>query len=1121
MSNPLTPIAQQVCEKRYFQKDENGKIIENWSQLVTRVVDHVCKKEDEQFRQRAYSLIYNTEFLPNSPCLVNAGKKTKSRGLLACFVSKSPEDCWSNPNGVGMVENIANFGHIARQGGGCGVDFSLIRPEGDPVFGSTHAKACGPIEHMRMISEVMSSITQSGFRGMAMMSCLRVDHPDIKKFIVCKQHDRALKSLLKEDIFNHYEQLRDNLADQAKIFLDKFISNFNISVFTTDDFMRRVENNEDYDLVFNDTVYATVNAREVFDLIIESAWNNGDPGMLFYDTINNGPYKYSGQEITATNPCVIKGSLVAGEFGWEPVEAIKKGDRIFSQGRLVPVTNIEVNKNRQVFRVEFTDGDYIDVTAAHRFKCVVDKQYQYLRLDEIGEGHRVVVEPIDIDQMKYRGIGYLTSYAVNDKDEWKGKDEFWSQRNLGLIVGAILGDGCFTERKTNRNMVDVSFGKLESDWQRKYCEILDKYGVTHYNETADQTVRVRSSYLVDLLEHAGVKRNKAPRKKVPMKFMASNDKELLAGLLDGLFSTDGNMYLKRDNPMLRLTSSSYEMCRQVRRILLSFGIHAKIYKTVRKPHIYDDPKYGPREISSDNPKYDVVIMNVGIKKFAEKVGLSHPQKNEKLQKCAKNYHCVGDTGVSKVKSITPLPGLHTVYDLYNEETDEWNVNGYVQQGCGEQALAQYGSCNLGSINVSKFFNESRGTVEWTRLGEAIEDAVQFLDNVIDANSFPTKDFADWAQENRPVGLGIMGWADLLLKMEIAYGSEESFKFAQRMGRFFQKASHEKSVELGKNRGTPKACNYEELEHRRNVTTLSIAPTGTISLLAGCSSAIEPIFSAVTYRYDNTGAKEIRHSYAKKSWFRCASDLGWEEHVGMQAAFQPYIDSAISKTINFPNSATVKDVANAYMMAWKSKCKGITVYRDGCKTTQVLNTKAKPVVGANHAKPRPKEVAADIFKTRADGFDWHVIVGKVDEVPYEVFAVNGKQDLPGGGKVVKKKKRHYSLESDDGDVLIENLGEEEDEIHPRIGLETRRFSMELRHNIHPKYIVGQIDKSTDVITSFSKVVGRILKTKYISVDDLCEVADVPCIDCAKKGKSVQMIPEAGCWRCPECFSSKCG
>jgi ribonucleoside-diphosphate reductase alpha chain len=242
---------------------------------------------------------------------------------------------------------------------------------------------------------------------------------------------------------------------------------------------------------------------------------------------------------------------------------------------------------------------------------------------------------------------------------------------------------------------------------------------------------------------------------------------------------------------------------------------------------------------------------------------------------------------------------------------------------------------------------------------------------------------------------------------------------------------------------------------------------------------------------------------------------------MQASWQPHIDSAISKTINFSNDATQEDIFKAYMAAWKGGCKGITVYRDGCKSSQVLNTTSKPVVGTNNAKPRPKEVQADIFKTVADGIEWHVIVGKVNDIPYEVFAVNGKQELPGSAKVVKRKKRHYSLMDENNEIIIENLGEEEDEIHPRVGLETRRFSLELRHNIDPKYIVSQIDKSSDVITSFTKAVGRIMKKKYISAADLCDVVDVPCLDCANKGKSVQMIPEAGCWKCPICYSSKCG
>ncbi len=1101
-NSPLSSVAQQVCERRYFQKNKEGKIIEDWSDLVNRVINYVCKNENKEYQEQITNLLYNTEFLPNSPCLVNAGTSSKSKGLLACFVTKAPEDSW-----LGMIENIGNFGHVARQGGGCGVDFSQIRPEADPVFGSTHAKACGPIEHMRMISEVMSSITQSGFRGMAMMSCLRVDHPDIMKFIVCKQRDRALKTLLKEDIFNHYDMLKDNVHEHLTIVLDKFISNFNISAFVTDDFMNKVKNDEDYDLVFNGKVYETLKARNVFDAIVENAWKNGDPGMLFHDAINSGPYKYSGQTITATNPCVTGNSLVACEYGWTEARCLKEGDRIFSQNRLIPITSIEINKEHQVFRVEFTDGDYIDATAGHKFKCVVDKQYQYLRLDEIDEGNKVVVETVDINQMQDH---YSSADVRIDGKPWRLRD-------LGVVLGTVLGDGCFTDRKSNRNMIDVSFGRNESDWQMKYRQLLDKYAIKHYEETSESTIRVRSNYLIEILQgHLGLERNKAPKKSIPEFVMNSNDKHLLSGVLDGLFSTDGNMHLKKDNPMLRFTSSSYKMCRQTRRILLSFGIHAKIYKTERKPHIYDDPKYGPREISSENPKYDVVIMNVGIKRFADIIGLSHPQKNEKLQECAKNYHYIGDSGVSAIKSITELPGLHTVYDLFAEETDEWNINGYVQQGCGEQVLPEYGSCNLGSIDVAKFYNENRESIEWTRLGEAIKVAVQFLDNVLEINKFPTADFAKWARQNRPVGLGIMGWADLLLKMKIAYGSKESLELAKRIGKFFEKTAHEKSVELGKERGTPLACRFDELEHRRNATTLSIAPTGTISLLASCSSSIEPVFSAKIFRYDNTGQYEIDHPHAKKSYFRCASGLKWEEHVDMQAAFQPHIDSAISKTINLPNEATRLDVASAYMRAWESGCKGVTVYRDGCKTTQVLNSSSQTVVGSNQAVKRPREVPADIFKRRAMGFDWHFIVGKVNGQPYELFAINGRQELPKGGNIVKHKKRHYSLLDEDGNTLVDNLDKEESSIDPRVSLETRRFSLELRHGIDPKYIVKQIDKNNDVITSFSKACSRLFKTEYLG-----EQIGVPCPDCTRNGEEVEMISEGGCWSCPTCHFSRCG
>lgn len=1108
MESVLTPIAEQVARKRYYKKDDQGNPIENWEDLSRRVVNHVCSNENQDFKDQAFDLIYQTKFLPNSPCLVNAGRNGKSRGLLACFVSKSPEDSWP-----GMVENIANFGHIARQGGGCGVSFSKIRPEGDPVFGSTHAKACGPIEHMRMVSEVMSAITQSGFRGMAMMGTLDVSHPDVMKFIVCKQRERALKTLLKEDIFNHYDQFKKNISDQLAVVLDKFIYNFNISVVVNNAFMKAIEEDRNWDLYFNGKIYETMKARDIFQSIVRNAWQNGDPGLLFWDAMNSGPYRYSQQWLNATNPCVTGDSLVATEYGWRKAEDVAVGDMVFSRGKLYPVHSIEINKNHAVYRVEFSDGDYIDVTPSHRFKCVVGKQYQYIRTDELGIGAKVLVEPIEIDLMKQNPINV-------DTEDVLVKHLIEHPRDLGLLIGTVLGDGCFTERTTNRNMVYIAFGKTENKWRQSFTDLLDKYKIKYYLEEDSSTFRVRSTQLGHILDILSVDRNVAKNKKVPKNLLETNNKELIIGIIDGLFSTDGSMYLKKDNPLLRFSNSSEELCRQLRRMLLSIGVHAKIYRTERKEHTYIDPRYGPRKISTANDKFDLVIMNVGIKKFSDVILLSNPYKNDRIVECVERYHYVGDWRTSSVKSITALDGLHTVYDLYVKETDEWNVNGYVQQGCGEQVLPEYGSCNLGSIDVSKFYNEEANDIDWGTLRSAVCNSIQFLDDVIDANVFPTPDFAEWAKDNRPVGLGIMGFADLLLKLKIAYGSKESLTLADKLGSFFATEAHNKSVELGKQRGTPKCCQFDELEHRRNVTTISIAPTGTIAQLAGCSHAIEPLYAETVFRYDNTGSKEFgTHVDADKPYFRCAlsqtpeKQVTWQQHVDMQAAFQKNCDSAISKTINMPGSATMEDIASAYIRAWKAGCKGITIYRDGSKTTQVLTTDSKD------NDRRPKSVPCQIFKTTAEGFDWHVIIGLVNNRPYELFAVNGRVDLPKEGTVIKRKRRHYSLLDLDGNTLIDNLSEEEDHIHPKVSLETRRFSLELRNGIDPAEIVEQIDKSHETIASFSKAASRVLKKSgLVRTQERCEEV---CPECAKQGEFVNLVHEAGCKSCPKCQHALCG
>lgn len=288
--------------------------------------------------------------------------------------------------------------------------------------------------------------------------------------------------------------------------------------------------------------------------------------------------------------------------------------------------------------------------------------------------------------------------------------------------------------------------------------------------------------------------------------------------------------------------------------------------------------------------------------------------------------------------------------------------------CGEVPLLPYESCNLGSINLSKFVKNSK--VDFEALKKAVHIGVHFLDNVIDVNKYPIKETELITKANRKIGLGVMGFAEMLIQLNIAYDSDEAVAFAEKVMKFIREEAEEASLMLAKKRGAFPNFRKSKLKKRlRNATVTSIAPTGTISIIAGCSSGIEPLF-AVSFVREVLGAKklpEVNHLFEKiakdrgfytkelmasvaewgsvqkvdavpddvKRLFITALEISPEWHVKVQAAFQKYVDNAVSKTVNLPSNATVDDVISIYLLAWKMKCKGITVYRYGSKPEQVL------------------------------------------------------------------------------------------------------------------------------------------------------------------------------------------
>ena len=363
--------------------------------------------------------------------------------------------------------------------------------------------------------------------------------------------------------------------------------------------------------------------------------------------------------------------------------------------------------------------------------------------------------------------------------------------------------------------------------------------------------------------------------------------------------------------------------------------------------------------------------------------------------------------------------------------------------CGEQPLLPYESCNLGSINMKKFLVEEGGqlTVDWERLAEVTRVTTRFLDDVIDANAYSVDKIEEMTRATRKIGLGIMGFADMLTSLRIPYDSEEGLEMGRKVMKFIRNEADKMSEELAEKRGVFPAfegsiCDAPGQPKMRNACRMTVAPTGTISMIAGCSSGIEPLFALCFHKHNILGGESLLYvdegfeqaaheggfysedlmeflaeggslqdreevpDWAKKV-FVTAADISPNMHVRMQAAFQESVDAAISKTINFPNSATEADVEEAYMLAWELACKGITVYRSGSRDMEVLTAGSEKekaeenlsVESVSHMlveRPRPAVVQGITERVRTAHGKLFVTINYDERGhPFEVFSTLGK------------------------------------------------------------------------------------------------------------------------------------
>ena len=788
--------ALTVLKERYLHTDPLTGVQETPEDMLRRVAKCVSKG-DKDLEDKFFTMMAELKFLPNSPTLMNAGHTGKQGQLSACFVLPVEDDM------EGIFESLKHQAIIHKSGGGTGFNFSKLRGKGSRV-GTTNGIASGPVSFMKLFDAATSTVMQGGMRRGANMGILNIDHPDILEFINCKNRN------------------------------DGTLSNFNISVGVTDEFMEKLTDPELED---------DPEVIEIWNNIVNNAWKNGDPGLIFLDNLEEANPTPKLGRLDTTNPCVTGDTPILTDRGYIPIaEAVDREVNIWNGERCSKVTPRITGENQKILTFVFSDGSEIKCTPYHKFLI---------------------------------------------------------QR--GFTKGGTVERVAARELKVGDKLVKCSYPVIASGTDTM---------------TTDEAYLIRNKYWIPATE------------------TIENRLAWLAGLID----SDGNRNSKEGS--VSIASIDREFLLEVRLMLNTLGVSGSVLPLDECEKLMSDGNGGKKAYHCKRSyRLTIAASDVAYLIFlgldTKRVDLGNPP----LQRAAKRF--------IKVLAIKD-EGLiaNKVYCFTEPHNHTGIFNGLLLGNCGEQPLLPYESCNLGSINLSKFVTYEGG-IDYTSLESTVRLAVRFLDNVIDVNHYPLPEIEKATKLTRKIGLGVMGFADVLFNIGIPYSHYRARVLADTIMAFIKQTAKDESYAIARTEGSA-PCYGKTNICPRNTSLTCIAPTGTISLLAGCSSGIEPHFALAYIRkaFDGTILRMINEEYQKAlddltdnriahGVFETAHNISPLDHIAMQAAFQNHTDAAVSKTVNLPHDATVDDVSEAYIVAWSIGCKGVTVYRDGSKDSQVL------------------------------------------------------------------------------------------------------------------------------------------------------------------------------------------
>lgn len=863
----------RLLNERYLNVDSHGRK-ERVDELFHRV-----SGGDPEYEE----MMVSRDFLPNSPALFNYGTG-KNGTVFACYKFGVADSMLDGPSSI--IETRRKAATVAKWGGGVGYYLGDIRAR-NSLINSVHRKACGPVAVLKDLNGLDALITQGGKRALAQMGILPCWHDDIYDFVRVKD---------------------DN---------PQSLASFNISVSWTDAWLAEVEKG------------IPGKALDLWNAQVDSAWRTGDPGMFFFDTVNaDNPTPWFG-DITGSNPCLTDDTWVLTSDGPQqvkdligsPFHAMVEGNRFHCK------TGFFATGTKPVFRVQTAHGFSLRATDNHRVLTVRKRtckvlETEWKRIDEIKVGDEVVL-------------------ANQQTAEWGGEGTF----EQGWLVGNLLGDGTFLEKTASL----AYWGENKEEMRNRAVEYLfnnvpvrcdiGKGGLHSWKAIHEDKISVSSTGLVALAAQFGVTANKCV-----LPAVETSSRSFHRGFLRGWFDADGSVQGKQlKGVSVRLSSSVASNLETAQRMLGRLGIISKLYMNRREAGWRTIPagSAGEKQYFCQ-AQHELIISGDNLVVFDREVGFSDPTKAMLLKKRLGEYarRLNAERFISKVVAIEP-DGLHPVYDCTVEGAHEYDSGQLRSHNCGEALLLDDEPCDLGSLNLKNFVTKNR-RIDFTRLHDRARLAQRYLNHLHDVNQIAIPQVMAAAARTRKTGLGVMGWADALCLLHIHYDTDEAIALAAAVAAIINDAAYIESVALANRDGPYPGYNatMATTVPIRNATRTCYAPTGSIYIIAELDSGgIEPHFALEWDRKTNEGMvfTERVRAIEESGGFvpHIANQISPEWHIKHQAAFQQHTNLGISKTINLPNSATRKDVSDAYLLMWKMGCKGGTIFRDGCRSDQVL------------------------------------------------------------------------------------------------------------------------------------------------------------------------------------------